>query len=55
MIATARSCTVAMTRDQRDETKWHLEESVLLGDRHAESAVIRFGDGTSELALDWAP
>ncbi len=40
--------TVAMTRDEQDATKWHLAESVSLGDRQAESAVIRFADGTSE-------
>ena len=40
--------TVGMTRDEQDATKWHLAESIALGDPHAETAVIRFGDGTSE-------
>jgi hypothetical protein len=40
--------TIAMTRDEHDATKWHLAESVALGGAHAESAVIRFRDGTSE-------
>lgn len=39
---------VVMTRDGADATKWHLAESVSLGGLHAEAAVIRFGDGTSE-------
>ena len=39
---------VAMTRDERDATKWHLAESISLGGPNAESAVIRFGDGTSQ-------
>jgi hypothetical protein len=40
--------TVAMTRDEQDATKWHLAESITLGGAHAESAVIRFHDGTSQ-------
>jgi hypothetical protein len=40
--------TVAMTRGEQDATKWRLAESIALGGAHAESAVIRFGDGTSE-------
>ena len=39
---------VAMTRDQRNASKWHLAESVALGGLHAATAVVRFGDGTSE-------
>jgi hypothetical protein len=39
---------VAMTRDAQDATKWRLAESIALGGAHTESAVIRFGDGTSE-------
>ena len=40
--------TVAMKRDEQDTTKWLLVETIALGGVHAESAVIRFGDGTSE-------
>jgi hypothetical protein len=40
--------TVAMRRDEQDATMWHLAESIALGGTHAESAVIRFRDGTSE-------
>jgi hypothetical protein len=39
---------IAMTRDEADATKWHLAESISLGGPHAETAVIRFADGTSE-------
>ena len=39
---------VAMRRDKRDRSKWRLAEDVALGGLHAETAVIRFGDGTSE-------
>ena len=39
---------VAMTRDERDPSKWHLAEDVALGGLHAETAVVRFGDGTSD-------
>jgi len=39
---------IAMTRDEHDLTKWHLAESVSLGDTQSESAVLRFRDGTSE-------
>jgi hypothetical protein len=40
--------SVAMVRDERDATKWHLAESVVLNGHGAERGVIRFGDGTSE-------
>ena len=39
---------LAMRRDEVDATKWHLAESISLGGPHAETAVIRFRDGTSE-------
>ena len=39
---------VVMRRDERDPSKWHLAEDVALGGRHAETAVVRLGDGTSE-------
>jgi hypothetical protein len=39
---------VVMTRDELDPSKWHLAENVALGGLHAETAVVRFGDGTSE-------
>jgi len=39
---------VVMTRDEQDASKWHLAEDVALGGLHAETAVVRFGDGTSE-------
>ncbi|MDX6539764.1 MAG: hypothetical protein QOI71_1374 [Gaiellales bacterium] len=39
---------VAATQDEHDESKWHLAESVALGPSGAESAVLRFGDGTSQ-------
>lgn len=39
--------TVAMRRDEQDASKWHLAESVSLGSRHAETAVVRHPDGTS--------
>jgi hypothetical protein len=39
--------SVVMTRDERDPSKWHLAEHVALGGPHAETAVIRFRDGTS--------
>jgi hypothetical protein len=37
-----------MTRDDRDPSKWHLAEDVSLGGHYAETAVVLFGDGTSE-------
>lgn len=40
--------SVPLTRDAGDTTKWHLAEHVSLGGPHAETAVIRLGDGTSE-------
>jgi hypothetical protein len=40
--------TVAITRDTQDAAKWHLAESISLGGPHAETAVIRFADGTSQ-------
>jgi hypothetical protein len=40
--------SIAMKRDETDATTWHLAESVSLGGPHAETAVIRFRDGTSE-------
>jgi hypothetical protein len=39
--------TIAMTRDEHDQTKWLLAESIVLGRRDAETAVARFADGTS--------
>ncbi|MDP9255773.1 MAG: hypothetical protein M3Q31_04370 [Actinomycetota bacterium] len=39
---------IIMTRDDVDATKWHLADSISLGGPHAETAVIRFKDGTSE-------
>lgn len=39
---------VAMRRDERDPSKWHLAENVAFGGLHAETAVVRFGDSTSE-------
>lgn len=39
---------VAATQDEQDETKWHLAESVALEPSAAESAVLRFGNGTSQ-------
>lgn len=41
--------SVPMTRDEQDPSKWHLAEDVALGGRHAETGVIRFVDGTSEV------
>jgi hypothetical protein len=40
--------TIALTRDTRDATKWHLAEAISLGGQHAQSGVIRFQDGTSQ-------
>ena len=39
---------VAMTRDERDATKWHLAEDVALGGLHAGDGRGPVGDGTSE-------
>jgi len=38
---------VAVSQDEQDATKWHLAEPVALGANQIESAVLRFGDGTS--------
>jgi hypothetical protein len=40
--------SVRMQRDDLDQTTWLLAESVTLGGPLAETAVIRFNDGTSE-------
>ena len=39
--------SVAVSQDEEDATKWHLAEAVALGANQIESAVLRFGDGTS--------
>ena len=39
--------SVAVSQDEQDATKWHLAEPIALGVNEIESAVMRFGDGTS--------
>jgi hypothetical protein len=39
--------SVAVRQDEQDATKWHLAEGVALGANQIESAMLRFGDGTS--------
>jgi hypothetical protein len=39
--------SVAVSQDEQNATKWHLAEPVALGANQIESAVLRFGDGTS--------
>jgi hypothetical protein len=47
--------TIAMTRDEHDETKWLMAEGIALGRRDAEKAVARFADGTSKAFASTAP
>ena len=37
-----------MSQNEQDATKLHLAEAVALGANQIESAVLRFGDGTSQ-------
>jgi hypothetical protein len=45
-VRLARS--IPATQDERDATKWNLAAAVSFDDREVESAVFRFGDGTSQ-------
>ena len=40
--------SIAATQDEHDATKWTLDEPVSFDDRDVETAVFRFGDGTSQ-------
>lgn len=40
--------SIPATQDERDATKWILAESVSFDDREVETAVFRFGHGTSQ-------
>jgi hypothetical protein len=39
--------SISVGQDEKDATRWHLAEAVALGANQIESAVLRFGDGTS--------
>ena len=40
--------SVEVRQDEQVATKWHLAEAVALGANQIESALLRFGDGTSQ-------
>jgi hypothetical protein len=40
--------SIPATQDEHDGTKWILAEPVSFDDREVETAVFRFGDGTSQ-------